>query len=170
MFRTAVCLVLSDSLPPSVIAARIAIEKLMIQNPGTFGSNLLRSVDFCPDKISVDESGRMLFPFHATPGVGNIFDTVHGGAWSSFADVFTTVHLWGIRPEMNHVSITLSLSFFSSAKIGQDIVCRTTAQKVGKRVAFTEFSFEDSASGQVLVSGSHVKSFVSVAQREGVKM
>lgn len=117
----------------------------------TTNTNKVRGV------VDASYTDELIFPFLITPRVSNVFGTQHGGAWSTLADVFTTIHLWsrdvveggnsvtgGRTPGGGraHVSINLNVNFISAGRVGTQVFCRSKIVKFGRRVAFTEFVFE----------------------------
>ena len=151
--------------PAAVRQAQEAASRLMATTDGVllFGPAVLDRAHFDASKILVRPStpNHLVFPFTATPDVCNAFQSAHGGALATLGDIFTTIHLWGMEPGSRHVSVGFSIQFLSAAEVGKQFECRTAVAKKGKRLAFTEFQFVDTASGSVVATGSHTKSFLS---------
>lgn len=153
-------------IPPAVVRqAQEAATRLMATTDGVllFGPAVLDRAHFDASKIAVRSTTpfHLVFPFTATPNVCNAFQSAHGGALATLGDIFTTIHLWGLDPNSRHVSVGFSIEFLSAAEVGKGFECRTAVTKKGKRLAFTEFQFVDVASGSVVATGKHTKSFLS---------
>lgn len=145
--------------------AQEAASRLMSTGDGVllFGPAVLDKAHFDGRQIRVNPNTPydLTFPFTATPNICNAFKSAHGGALATLGDVFTTIHLWGLDPTSRHVSVGFSVQFLSAAEVGKLFECRTSITKKGRRIAFTEFQFVDAASGTVVATGSHTKSFLS---------
>ena len=169
MFRRHVSL-LSNSVRANAISA---VEKyLTVQEDGfdrRYGQDLIRAVEFKAEGIQEIETAfglpmtpdvALTFPFHVTEMACNGVGSCHGGVLSSLADVFTTVHLWGLEPGRKHVSVNLELDFMCAALTNTRVQCNTVVMRRGKKLAFTSFSFVDERTGQLLAKGSHTKAYI----------
>lgn len=71
---------------------------------------------------------------------------IHTGILATLADVQTSLHLWGlVGPKSLHVSVGIDLNFcapqeLEAPKPGERLVCLTRSPKVGKQLAFLEYS------------------------------
>ena len=50
-----------------------------------------------------------------------------------------------------------SLRYLKAAKVGQNVLVKAAADKIGKNVAFLSVKIVDKGSGDVLVEGKHTK-------------
>jgi uncharacterized protein (TIGR00369 family) len=123
-----------------------------------FGADTLALVKFDPSTVEERESW-IVFPLVVADESQNAFRSMHGGAVATLADVFTTVHLWGLDPESKHVSAVFDVSYLRPLTAGSTVSCMTRVVKKGKRLAFTEFQFVDSKN-TVLARGTHIKAFI----------
>ena len=53
-----------------------------------------------------------------------------------------------------------SLRYLKAAKVGQNVLVKAAADKIGKNVAFLSVKIVDKSSGDVLVEGKHTKYIV----------
>jgi uncharacterized protein (TIGR00369 family) len=135
-----------------------AIEEASAKHRGSFGMELLKTAR--ADEVIEVEPTKLRFFFTVVPEMTNGFDQLHGGAYAALADVFTTAHLWGLQPEVAHVSMDFNVQYFRGIPVGTRVACETRATKVGGKVAFTHFSFIDPAEGTRFCEGSHTKAMV----------
>ena len=148
---------------PNVVATRCATSALaFMDKPNLFGPETLREVKFSASDISAAATadGTIVFPFHVSGDTTNCFNSMHGGALATLADVFTTIHLWGLDSEKRHVSANFEISYISPALSNSVVECRTRVTKDGKRLAFTEFEFVEKSGGKMLAKGSHTKAYI----------
>ena len=115
-------------------------------------------IKFDPATVAVDDSW-VVFPITVTDDSLNAFKSMHGGAIATLADIFTTIHLWGLEPESKHVSAAFDISYLRPLPAAALVSCKTRVVKKGKRLAFTEFVFTD-PSGTALAKGTHTKAFI----------
>ena len=142
----------------SITARCEASARMLMSNSGQFGADTLALVKFDPSTITQNDSC-ISFPLEVTDDSLNAFQSMHGGAVATLADVFTTIHLWGLEPGSKHVSAGLEVSYLRPLPAAARVSCRTRVVKKGKRLAFTEFSFVDEE-GTVLSKGTHTKAFI----------
>ncbi|CCW63201.1 unnamed protein product [Phytomonas sp. EM1] len=118
---------------------------------------VLRTVEFKPESIYEVSDGTLAFPWRSKQGSLNAFGTVHGGALSTLADVFTRIHLKAAVPQLNAATISFEISFLSPVFEEKECVCVT--RLVGKRdsTVFTDFSLED-GNGSIYARGTHTLS------------
>lgn len=69
--------------------------------------------------------------------LANAYGTLHGGATSTIVDVVGTLALLTRDPTRAGVSVELSTSFLSAAKVGSRIRCIGKVSKAGRRLGFT---------------------------------
>jgi acyl-coenzyme A thioesterase PaaI-like protein len=133
-----------------------------------FGQNLIRMVEFKPDNIRAaaipadadPTTGALIFPFLAKPEGCLPNRGCHSGLLASLADVFTTVHLWGLDLERRHVSVNLEVNILHETLPGACLECHTSVLRNGKRLAFTSFSFVECGSGLLIANGIHNKAYI----------
>lgn len=142
-----------------VVSARQAAARLLNTSAPIFAPAVLGKIDFHPEGIEV-RGEDLVFPVKATKHVTNAFRSMHGGALASLADMFTTLHLWGHDLDSRHVSVSFDIQFLAAAVVDGDFECVTRVTKRGKRLAFTEFSFLNKATGEVVCRGTHTKAFI----------
>jgi acyl-coenzyme A thioesterase 13 len=53
-----------------------------------------------------------------------------------------------------------SIRYLKAAKVGQNVLVKAAADKIGKNVAFLSVKIVDKGSGDVLVEGKHTKYIV----------
>lgn len=162
----------TTSMVPVRTNAIAAINRYLMTTEDNFnlryGQQLVRAVDFKPDTISDQlvvvpgdiERLTLIFPFLVTADACNGVGSCHGGVLSSLADVFTTVHLWGLEPERKHVSVNLDVNFLAAAFKDSTVECHTTVSRMGKRLSFTDFRFIDVNSQKLLATGTHNKAYI----------
>ena len=144
------------------LQAIAGIKSLLGNHDSSFGHRVVNSVKFVPDTgIKVDEISKELqFSFVVTPDACNGMPSLHGGAAATLADVFTTVHLWGIDPESKHVSTSLELAYGAAGLLGSELTLHSRVTKMGRSLAFINFDIRNQ-NQEVLVSGTHIKSMLN---------
>lgn len=71
---------------------------------------------------------------------------IHTGVLATLADVESSIHLWGLAgPKSIHVSVGIDLNFTAPGKLtppmeGERLLLLTRSPKIGKQLAFLEFS------------------------------
>jgi acyl-coenzyme A thioesterase 13 len=149
-----------------VTGARAAAAKLLAASGGTFGVGLLEVCAFdgaAVRRAAPPRDACLVFPFTVAPGVTNAFGTMHGGNYAALADVFTSLHLWGMAADVNHVSTAFSIDYMAAAPAGGRVECVTTVVKRGRSVGFTKFEFVlVGADGKrtLCATGTHTKSMI----------
>lgn len=138
-----------------------AMGKFIPDDQARFGRSLFTLVGFSPDKITDGSDGRMHFTFKPPQEACSAYGTVHSSVYGGLADMFTTIHLWGLQPHTSHVSIVLDVKFLNPAQPSEDILCCTRVLRFGKKLAFTEFVFCDAKQPSVVFAkGTHTKAIV----------
>eukprot|EP00744_Colponema_vietnamica_P014201 GILI01019894.1.p1 GENE.GILI01019894.1~~GILI01019894.1.p1 ORF type:complete len:153 (+),score=32.51 GILI01019894.1:76-534(+) len=138
-----------------------AAEKLLAAHPTSFGRNLLSVINFNPQQLTIDEkTNELKLRFTPTAESCNGVKSMHGGAIATFADVFTTIHLWGQKPEVQTVSTSLDLSYISAVFRDKEFIAVSRVVKFGKSLAFTEFEIQNDK-GEAMVTGSHQKAVIN---------
>lgn len=160
MFRLSTNPLLAVPLQQTILRHTIeSAERLLHAEAPIFAPAMLGHVEFQPRRVS-HRGSCMVFPFVGGKDATNAFKSIHGGALAALADMFTTLHLWGLDPQSRHVSVNLDIQYLAAAKTGGKFECVTSITKRGKRLAFTEFQFFDQKTGEVVCKGTHTKAFV----------
>ena len=138
------------------------ITSLLGDHSNSWGHRVTNTVKFVPETgIKVDEiSKEVQFSFTVTPDSCNGMPSLHGGAAATLADVFTTVHLWGIDPASKHVSTSLELSYGGAGELGAELTLHSRVTKMGRSLAFINFDIRNQKQ-EILVSGTHIKSMLT---------
>lgn len=135
-----------------------AVASRMLSNPQNYSAALLSTVLFKPESVKERPDGTLAFPWQATKGSLNGFKSVHGGALSTLADAFTKVHAKASSPESKVNSISFEISFLSAVFQEKSCACVTRLVSRTDNIVFTDFAFEDEATGEVYARGTHVVS------------
>lgn len=137
-------------------AASVAAK--MQSNPQNYSAALLNAVAFKPESVTEKQDGTLIFPWQATKGSLNGFKSVHGGALSTLADVFTKIHAKASSPESKVSSVSFEISFLSAVFQDKSCICVTRLTNKADNIVFTDFSFEDETTGEIYARGTHVVS------------
>ncbi len=107
--------------------------------------------DLCGIVIVEAAAGRCMATMGFTSGVGNELSTIHGGAVATLADASIAA---AIRAHENaglsHATIELSVRYLAPAR--SDLVARSRAIKVGRKIAVGEVEIRD-ADGELVAIG-----------------
>mmetsp|Transcript_59283 Transcript_59283/g.176088 ORF Transcript_59283/g.176088 Transcript_59283/m.176088 type:complete len:161 (+) Transcript_59283:151-633(+) len=99
-----------------------------------------------------------------TESLANNYGTLHGGAISTIVDVVGTLALLSVDPSRAGVSVEMSTSFCSAAKIGESLTLTGRTLRYGKSLGFTEIEVRKAASAEgapptLVATGRHTKMF-----------
>ncbi|GAB6029926.1 hypothetical protein CHUAL_005624 [Chamberlinius hualienensis] len=91
-----------------------------------------------PDKIKVISAGEGNFVCEVTvdKDMINIHNTMHGGCTASIVDMISSAALLTSSKPFPGVSVDLSVSYMSGAKLGEDLIIDAKTLKVGGTLAF----------------------------------
>lgn len=101
--------------------------------------------------------GHIECSFPVTDAAANAYGTLHGGCITTLVDVVGTMALLTKDASRAGVSIELSSSFTSAAKVGDSVLCVGKVTKYGKRLGFTQVDLFRKSDGQLVASGRHTK-------------
>lgn len=138
-----------------VTRAAAAAQQVM-SHPQSYGATLLGTVLFTPERIQQRPEGTLVFPWEPKRGSHNGFKSVHGGALSSLADIFTKIHTRAYAPDAAVRSVSFEISFLSAVFENKKCTCVTRLVQQADNIVFTDFSFEDENTGEVYARGTHV--------------
>ena len=137
-----------------------AAEKLLVGHPKSFGRNLLSVINFNPHDLRIDpRTNELQLRFKPSSQSCNAVRSMHGGAIATLADVFTTIHLWGEKPDVQSVSTSLDLNYISAVFKDKEFIAVSRVVKFGRSVAFTEFEIRNEK-GEAMVTGAHQKAII----------
>ncbi|KAG5464537.1 hypothetical protein LSCM1_00727 [Leishmania martiniquensis] len=139
-----------------VIKHAAAAAQQIMSHPQSYSAALLSTVRFSPERIKERPDEALVFPWEAKRGSHNGIKSVHGGALSSLADVFTRIHVCARRPQACVESVSFEISFLSVVHEDKRCNCVTHLARQEKGIVFTDFAFEDESSGEVYARGSHI--------------
>jgi len=88
----------------------------------------------------------------------NSYGTLHGGAIASLVDIVGTLALLAQDASKGGVTVELSTSYCSSAKLGSRVTIHGKTLKLGKSLGFTQVDVFSEA-GALIASGRHTKAF-----------
>lgn len=140
------------------LAQASAAAQRVMEHPQNYTAHLLRTVLFSPDKIQERPEGTLVFPWEPTRGSHNGFKSVHGGSLSTLADAFTKMHAQAYAPKAAVNSVSFEISFLSAVFEDKKCSCVTRLVNQANNIVFTDFSFEDTNTGEVYARGTHVLS------------
>eukprot|EP00759_Apiculatamorpha_spiralis_P056498 PhF_6_TR8091/c0_g1_i1/m.12510/K17362/ACOT13; acyl-coenzyme A thioesterase 13 len=136
------------------------VQSTQTKDVEEFGVMCVKLVQFDPTKnVSVVSDNTVDFNFTVTPQSCNFAGFLHGGMYSVLGDCFTSAHIFVQRPKEMHVTVELSTSCASKAKLGSVITARSSLLKLGRQLAFTRIDFLDEK-GQLCATVNHTKAFV----------
>lgn len=102
-------------------------------------------------------SGVVHAKFMISEAVANSYGTLHGGATATLVDIMGTMALLTMDPTRAGVTVELSASYISAAKIGEEIQLVGRVLKTGKRLGFTDVVITRGSDGAIVASGRHTK-------------
>ena len=105
--------------------------------------------------IKASETGKCTFQFKVEEEHLNGMGTLHGGYTAYILDYSTTGALMAMEGNRSGVSIDMSLSYMSAAKLGDIVTIETECKKKGRNLAFMEAEFKKG--DKLLVTGKHTK-------------
>eukprot|EP00758_Cryptobia_borreli_P014824 Tbor_TRINITY_DN5963_c0_g3::TRINITY_DN5963_c0_g3_i1::g.19295::m.19295/K17362/ACOT13; acyl-coenzyme A thioesterase 13 len=151
------------SLPSSLFAqVKKAAYRFRTSHPNSFGYSILQSVRFDPevDVYQCPKSDELIFSFRVTEDCCNSMNSLHEGSIATLADIFTTIHLWGIKPDKSHVSTNLNISYLQGAMCGTEAKLKSKVVRYAGSFAFVDFSVTNET-GLLLATGTHIKYVIS---------
>jgi acyl-coenzyme A thioesterase 13 len=92
-----------------------------------------------------------------TDKLGNAYGTLHGGVITTLVDVVGTMALLSVDPLRAGVSVELSTSFVSAAKVGESVRVVGKVVKTGKSLGFTQVDIFRTSDGKPVATGRHTK-------------
>jgi acyl-coenzyme A thioesterase 13 len=95
-----------------------------------------------------------------TPSAVNMFDTMHGGCLATLVDVVSTAALVTVTGKPG-VSVSITMNYVRAGAKDAELEVRSRVAKHGKRLATMITDVVDVASGELCVTGTHVKSMGS---------
>jgi acyl-coenzyme A thioesterase 13 len=101
-------------------------------------------------------NGAVRCSFTATRAISNSYDTLHGGATCLLVDIVGTIALLAKDPTRAGVSVEISTSFLSAAKVGEELVAEGRVLKVGRSLGFTQVDIR-TKEGKLIATGRHTK-------------
>ncbi|XP_065062323.1 acyl-coenzyme A thioesterase 13-like [Rhopilema esculentum] len=109
--------------------------------------------------------GRCTLSWKVDDDLLNMQGTLHGGLISSVIDTATTMALTTAGKGKRGVSLELSVSYISAAKLGEVLTIQANCKKVGNTIAFTESSITNE-DGKLIATGKHTKFVGDVGKKE----
>ena len=102
--------------------------------------------------------GRVVCEMEVTAEVSNSYGTLHGGCTSTIIDIVGTSAALTVDPLRPGVSVDMSTSLTSSAKVGERLYIEGKCLKSGKRLAFTEVKlWVGGLEKKLIATGTHTK-------------
>ena len=92
-----------------------------------------------------------------TPELANAYNTMHGGATATLVDILGTLALLSLDPTKPGVTIELSCSYMAAAAVGDDVECKGTVLRAGRKIGYTQVELIRARDGKLLASGRHTK-------------
>ncbi|CAH1647679.1 unnamed protein product [Spodoptera littoralis] len=109
-------------------------------------------------KVVCCDNGRMTTEFQVGPEHLNQRGTLHGGFIAHLVDAISTYALTtNEKVDTRGVSIELSVSYMSAARVGDNVEVEAITKKVGKKIAFLEVLVKNKDKNQLLATGRHTK-------------
>ena len=140
-----------------------------IQKAKVFGANsLLGAFTSLPDRFDSSFSdlqiedlgeGSVTCSLVVPKSLQNSYGTIHGGAIATLVDIVGTLALLTKDPTRAGVSVEISTSYASAAKVGDEITIHGKVFKYGRRLGFTQVELVNTKTNAVVASGRHTKAF-----------
>jgi len=155
------CRLLARSSGVNIAHVRSTIQELLAREHH-FGKEMMLSVNFTSEPYVVPNTvDSIAFPFKVRHEGTDTSGGLHVGMMSALADVYTTLHLWGVAPAQKHVSVDFNVVVHQPLLPAHDAEMITRVSKFGKRLAFTEFRVVDRADPSIVfASGTHTKAIL----------
>ena len=107
------------------------------------------------------EPGRVVCTLAVTPPLCNSYATLHGGATATLVDVVGTLAILSVDAARPGVSVDMSQTFLSPARVGASLHVEGRCLRAGKRLAFTEVTLRlGGADGAIVATGRHTKALL----------
>jgi acyl-coenzyme A thioesterase 13 len=103
------------------------------------------------------EAGLVSCKVFVRPETANMFGTMHGGCHATLIDVVSTAALVTVTGKPG-VSVSLALNYVRPGAAQRELEVTSRVLKHGKRLATMVTEVVDVVSGDVCVTGTHVKS------------
>ncbi|KAI5130368.1 acyl-coenzyme A thioesterase 13 [Manis pentadactyla] len=87
----------------------------------------------------------------------NKMGTLHGGLTATLVDNISTMALLCTERGAAGVSVDMSISYMSPAKLGEDVMITAHVLKQGKTLAFASVDLTNKATGKLIAQGRHTK-------------
>lgn len=123
---------------------RQSFDKLLLDN------TTLHSAD------STETQLELVFSITAIQDFSNAFGPVHGGAYATMVDLYTTLAILAAdKNSRATVSVDLSLSYLSAVNPGEEMTISAVCNKVGRSMAFS--TAEIRVGDRLVVTAKHTK-------------
>lgn len=104
---------------------------------------------------------------NSKPDMGNYYGALHGGNVATLVDVYTSIAIMAFEdPPGVAVSVTLSLDYFKSIKVGGKVYVKTKINKFGRRLAFSSCEIFDEDMN-LCYTASHTKMRMDLSLLKG---
>uniref|UniRef100_A0AC34QW66 Thioesterase domain-containing protein n=1 Tax=Panagrolaimus sp. JU765 TaxID=591449 RepID=A0AC34QW66_9BILA len=120
-------------------------------------TNFSRAAGGC--KVVHVSEGKVKLEFEVTEELTNPFGTLHGGCTSTLVDIATTTALLATPRQLPGVTVDLSVSCLSAAKLGETIILDAEVIKSGKSIAFTKAQLYKKSDSTPIATALHTKAF-----------
>jgi acyl-coenzyme A thioesterase 13 len=88
----------------------------------------------------------------------NSYGTLHGGCTATIVDIVGTMAALTVDPLRPGVSVDMSISYCSAAKVGETVLIEAKCLKMGGRLAFLEVKlYLNELGGKLIATGTHTK-------------
>ncbi|XP_039134545.1 acyl-coenzyme A thioesterase 13-like [Dioscorea cayenensis subsp. rotundata] len=111
-----------------------------------FFSDLLRSLL----KADLVETGRIICSFVVNPALTNLYNTLHGGAVASVAEVLAVACAKSVAGDIELFTGETATSYLSAARVNEEVEVEGRVLRKGRRVIVTEVNLRIKKTGRML--------------------
>uniref|UniRef100_A0A1I8B8S6 Acyl-coenzyme A thioesterase 13 n=1 Tax=Meloidogyne hapla TaxID=6305 RepID=A0A1I8B8S6_MELHA len=144
---------MQDGQQSEVIKVQDAYDKM---GRGATFNRIMKGIN-----ILSSNNGKLTAEFTVTEEHVNDKGTIYGGLLAALVDVLTATCVKLLLPESRIVSIELSVSYLSAAKIGEIVFIEANCVKAGKSIAFTNSSFRRRSDNSLIITAKQQLAILS---------
>ncbi|EFJ32420.1 hypothetical protein SELMODRAFT_69277, partial [Selaginella moellendorffii] len=111
-------------------------------------------------EIKAADAGRIVCGIRVPANLANGYGTLHGGAIATLIDCVSTMAVLTVGGTNTGVSIDLSITYVSAARIDDELEIESKVLKKGKNVVMLSAEVRRAGkNGEIVASGHHTKFF-----------
>lgn len=107
--------------------------------------------------VSTAHNGRVECTMRVSKELVNAYGGLHGGCIATLVDHCGTLALMSVKPMRPGVSLDITVSYLSSAKLGEELRIVSTALKTGRTIAVADVTIRRMTDDNIIAIGKHTK-------------